>query len=86
MVEAMPDGGVVGIDTSGKVRTGSADLAGWNEHGTIPGDSLQAMTYAGEDDAGTPSWLLIATGSEILASTDLGATWDHVADTVHGAG
>jgi hypothetical protein len=85
MVEAAPDGGVVGIDTSGKVWAGSADLADWSAHGTIPGESLQAMTYAAEEEPGTPSWLLIATGSEVVASTDLGATWDHVADTGHGA-
>lgn len=78
LVETMPGGRIVGIDTAGTVWTGSPELADWQSHGTLPDGAAQAMTYGAGAAPDDPSLLAVATDEAVVTSADLGASWQTV--------
>jgi hypothetical protein len=80
VIEVSPDGTVLGVDTTGRVWMGTADLDQWDEHGAVPGNSLRAMTSVPAADPGGEPSLLVADDTAVVISSDLGTTWERVAE------
>lgn len=69
LIDALPGGELVGVDTGGVVWTRDASLT-WVRTGSTPGE-VEALTYAA-----LPRPLLVVAGERsVSSSTDSGATW-----------